>query len=63
MGRLFYKETNDYDVYATWTSEDCSQQECIGSIELECDYEENTSFEMMPDELEINGFIYKLEVD
>lgn len=62
MGKLFYKETTDYDVYASWTDKDGSHQEAIGSVELECDYNENTSFEMMPDELEINGFTYKLEV-
>jgi len=53
------KDQDDYSVFGIWfiEKEDFTRQECIGEVELP----EDATIEDMPEEIEINGFIYKLE--
>ncbi len=53
--------TEDYDVQGLWSEEEhgigYTNEETIGSVTLA----ENASWQDMPEELEINGFTYKIE--
>jgi len=53
------KDQDDYTVFGTWfvEKEEFTRQESIGEVMLP----EDATAKDMPEELEINGFTYKLE--
>ena len=48
---------SDYDVNALWVVRDDTEEEFIGTVCLVDD----ATWQEMPDELEINGFTYRIE--